>query len=311
MSTSKGRVLIAGGSGLIGRALVDDLAGNGYEVVVLSRNPDRVSGLPAGARAAEWDADTTDGWKNEVDGALAIVNLAGESVASGRWTEERKRRILDSRLDATGAVVSACRAVEQSGGRPPSVLLQGSAVGYYGPGGDRVLTEESPEGQDFLADVAVRWEAASEPVEGLGVRRVLLRTGVVLSSSGGVLEKMALPFKFFVGGKVGGGDQWVPWIHLHDEVRAIRFLLETQEARGPFNLVAPEPVQNAELSRRLAAELSRPSWMPAPSFALRLILGEMADLLLTGQRAVPEALATLGFSFRFPDLATALADLDL
>jgi uncharacterized protein (TIGR01777 family) len=300
------RVLITGGSGLIGSALTRSLAGAGYEVVVLSRAPDRVTGLPAGARAVRWDGQATDGWRAELEGARAVVNLAGESIAGGRWTEARKRRIRESRSRATRAV---SRAILQATDRP-GVLLQGSAVGFYGAreGDDRV-TEEAGAGGDFLADVTVDWEAASRPVEDAGVRRCLLRTGVVLSTEGGALPQMALPFKLFAGGPAGDGSQWVPWIHVRDEVRAIRFLLEADRAAGPFNLTAPEPVTNRELSRALGEALGRPSFLKAPGFALRLALGEMADVVLEGQRAVPERLLAAGFEFEFPNVRAALADL--
>ncbi len=299
------RVLITGGSGLIGRALTADLAGAGYEVVVLSRSPDRVSDLPAGARAAGWDGATADGWAAEADGARAIINLAGENLAAGRWTAARKRRILDSRLAATRAVVEA---IERAATRP-EVLLQGSGIDYYGSPGDEPVDESSPWGTGFLADVTAEWEAASAPAEGLGVRRVLLRTAMVLAADGGALAKLALPFRLFVGGPAGSGTQWVPWIHLADEVAAICFLLEHPDAAGPFDLAAPEPVTNAELSRTLARVLGRPCVFRAPAFALRLALGEMADMVLTGRRALPRRLEELGFSWRHPNLEEALEDL--
>lgn len=306
---SRGRVIVTGGSGLIGRALVAELAGAGYEVVVLTREPRGVKGLPAGARAVGWDAQTADGWGEEADGALALVNLAGESIADGRWTADKKRRILDSRVHSTRAVVQAVSRAEVK----PRVLVQGSAVGYYGGvsvGRDcPPLSEDAPPGDDFLADVVVRWEEASEPVEGLGVRRALARTGLVLDDEGGALPKMALPFKLFVGGPVAGGDQWVPWIHLADEVGALRFLIETPTASGPFNLAAPSPVTNGELSKAIASVLHRPALLPAPAFALKTLLGEMADVLLEGQRAVPTALEAAGFEFEYPRLRPALEDL--
>jgi hypothetical protein len=191
----------------------------------------------------------------------------------------------------------------------PRVLLQGSAVGYYGPSGDSVVTEEHPPGDDFLARVCIDWERSTAEVEGWGVRRALLRTGIVLARGGGALPKMALPFRLFAGGPLGDGRQWVPWIHLADEVGAIRFLLEAEGARGPFNLSAPEPVQNRDLARALGEALHRPSLLPTPSFALHLALGEMAGMVLEGQRAVPRALEGLGYAFRFPALGPALHDL--
>lgn len=296
------RILITGGSGLIGRALTADLAAAGYEVVVLSRSPERVTGLPDGARAAGWDAETADGWDDLLDGALGLVHLAGEPVAGGPWTARRKRSIRESRVRSSHAVLEAVRRTQSK----PRFLLQGSAVGYYGDRGAEVVVEDAPPGEGFLADVAVEWEAATAAVEELGVRRCVLRTGVVLTAEGGALPRMALPFKLFVGGPLGSGRQYVPWIHLDDEVAAIRFLAETAAASGPFNLTAPEPVTNREFSRQLAAVLGRPNLFRAPKLALHAVLGEMATVLLEGQRAVPAALEALGFRFRHRDVRSAL-----
>jgi len=303
-TTPSRRILIAGGSGSIGRALTADLAAAGYEVVILSRSPERVTGLPTGASAAGWDGETAEGWAHLADGALGVVNLAGESIADGPWTKAKKERILESRLQPTRAVVSAIAEVETK----PAFLLQGSAVGFYGDRGSEMVDETAAAGEGFLAETCVRWEAASVPVEELGVRRCLLRTGIVLAEDG-ALPKMALPFKMFIGGPLGSGEQYVPWIHLADEVAAIRFLAETEAARGPFNLTAPNPVTNRELSRAIADVLHRPSLLRAPRLALHVALGEMADMLLEGQRAVPAALEALGFRFRFTDVRAAVADL--
>lgn len=300
-----GRVIVTGGTGLIGRPLVAELAAAGHEVVVLSRSPERVRGLPAGARAAGWDAETADGWGGLADGALAIVHLAGEPLGEWPWTAERKRRILASRVDSTRAVAAAVRAARQ----PPRALLQSSGINFYGDTGGRVVDETAPAGKGFLADVCVRWEAASADVEERGVRRVLLRTAVVLDAEGGALPKMALPFKLFAGGPIGRGEQWLSWIHLADQVAAIRFLLAHEAAAGPFNLTAPEPATNRELSRRLAAALGRPNLFRVPETAVRLALGDMAVTVLGSVRAVPARLAALGFAFRFPTLEAALADL--
>lgn len=299
------RVLVTGGSGLIGRALTAELAGAGYEVVVLSRSPQEVHGLPAGARAERWDGETTEAWGHLADGALGIVHLAGESIADGPWTDARKQRIRDSRVLSSRAVLSALREAEER----PRFLLQGSAVGYYGPCGDEVVKEAHPRGDDFLARVCAEWEDATVEAAELGVRRAVLRTGVVLTTEGGALPRMALPFKLFLGGPLGSGRQYVPWIHLRDEVAALRFLAEHPSASGAFNLTAPEPVTNRELSKELGRALGRPSLLRAPAFALHLVLGEMADMLLHGQRAVPAALQQLGFEFAFPRLERALADL--
>jgi uncharacterized protein (TIGR01777 family) len=298
-------IIITGGTGLIGRALVANLAADGHEVVLLSRTPERATGLPAGARAEGWDGRTATGWGHLADGAKAIVNLAGESIAAGRWTAERKRHISESRLNAGRAVVQAVEAATHK----PHVVIQASAVGYYGPRGDEEVTEETPPGNDFLAQVAVEWEGSTAPVEALGVRRAIIRSGVVLSSAGGALPPLLLPFKLFAGGPLGHGQQWFPWIHVADEVGAIRFLIEDQAASGPFNLTAPHPLTNAEFSRVLGRVLRRPAIMPTPAFALRLLFGEMATVLLDGQRAAPRRLLGLGFIFRLPEAEAALRDL--
>jgi len=292
------RVVITGGSGLIGRALTADLAAAGYEVVIFSRNPERVRDLPLGVRAEAWHSQIAQE-------ATIIVNLAGESLAAGRWTAERKRRILESRVTA-GEFVS--RAVEAARIKP-RVVVQASAVGYYGPRGDEEVTEQSASGSGFLAPVCLAWEASTAPVETLGVRRPIIRTGVVLSTKGGALPRLLLPFRLFVGGPLGSGRQWFPWIHLADEVGAIRFLIENESARGPFNLASPRPVTNAAFSTELGEVLGRPSSFRVPGSALRLALGEMATALLDGQRALPRRLIELGYAFRFPDVHSALTDL--
>ncbi len=307
---TKMRILIAGGSGLIGRALVDLLLEEGHEITVLSRAPDRAS-LPSDVTVVKWDARSVQGWAHVVEEMDAIVNLAGESIAGGgplpaRWTASRKRRILESRLLATRAIVEGIRQARSK----PAVLVQGSAVGYYGGRIDDVLLdEEAPPGSDFLAEVAVQWEDASAPVEAMGVRRVVARTGLVLSNRGGSLPAILRPFHLFVGGPLGDGRQWWPWIHIQDEVRALRFLLSHEHAHGPFNLVAPNPVTNREFARIVGRVLHRPAVLSTPAFVLRLLLGEMSTLLLEGQRAVPKRLLALGYVFAFPDLEEALRDL--
>lgn len=299
------RVLITGGTGFLGRALAHSLLADGYEVIALSRRPEQARGLPPGVRVVHWDAHTAEGWGPLAEDAAAIVNLAGESIAGGPWTAERKRRIHDSRVNAGRAVVAAVQAAR----RKPGVVIQASAVGYYGPHGDEEVTEDTPPGEDFLARVAVDWEASTVPVEALGVRRVIIRTGLPLSREGGVFPFFLLPFRFFVGGPLGSGRQWVPWIHIADEIGAIRFLMENTEAQGPFNLSAPNPVTNAEFSRILGRVMRRPSFMRVPAFALRLILGELSTLMLSGQRQIPRRLVEMGYHFRFPDLEVALRDL--
>jgi uncharacterized protein (TIGR01777 family) len=299
------RALITGGSGLIGRALAANLARDNEEVIILSRRPERVIDLPAGVNIKWWDGHTTEAWGSVVDSIDAIINLAGENISSGRWTTERKRRILESRLNAGRAVVQAVEAAA----RKPRVVIQASGVGYYGPCADEEITVETPPGHDFLSRIAVDWEASTAPLEVLGVRRVIIRTGVVLSSAGGALPRMLLPFRLFAVRRLGSGRQWFPWIHIADEVRAIRFLMETERASGSFNLSAATPLTNAEFSRLLGKQLRRPALMPIPGFMLRLLFGEMATALLDGQRAIPQRLLQLGFKFQFTEASLALRDL--
>ncbi len=299
------RIVITGGSGLIGRTLAQSLIEAGDEVVVLSRKLEKASGLLPGVVVERWDGATAKGWGQLMEGANAVVNLAGENIAAGRWTPERRRRIRESRLNAGRAVVEAIEAAK----RRPQVLIQASGVGYYGDCGDQLLTEASEAGRDFLAQLAVEWEAGTAPVEAMGVRRAVIRTGVVLSSGGGALPSMLLPFRFFVGGRMGGGRQWFPWIHISDEVNAIRFLIDREDVSGVFNLTAPNPVTNGEFSDILGKQLGRPSAVPMPAFLLRLLFGEMADVLLFSERAVPQRLVQSAYVFQFAEVAGALRDL--
>jgi uncharacterized protein (TIGR01777 family) len=304
------RVIVTGGTGLIGRALAGRLVADGHETVVLSRSPDRGHDLPPAVRVVGWDARTAGGWGELVEGAGAIVNLAGASIAGerfppSRWTAARKRRIVDSRVGAGRAVVEAITAA----GRWPGVLVQASGVGYYGVHGAEEITEDHPAGDDFLAAVCQQWEASTQPVEALGVRRCVIRMGVVLAPAGGTLPLMALPFRLFAGGRIGSGRQQLPWIHLDDVAAAIAYLAGTPGASGPFNLTAPDSVTNAQFGRALAAALRRPYYLPAPALAFRLAFGELSTVVLDGQRAVPHRLAELGYPFRYPEIGGALAAL--
>ena len=301
-----GKIIITGGTGLIGTALAAEVAALGHEIVVLSRNPSEGKGLPAGTRVLAWDGSSAAGWGAEADAATAIVNLAGATIARPPWTESYKQRILASRVNAGKAVVEAITAAAKK----PGVVVQSSGVGYYGLHDDEEVTEETPPGADFLARVSVAWEASTAAVEAQGTRQVVIRTGLVLSAKGGVLPLLALPFRFFGGGPLGSGRQYMPWIHMADEVAALRFLIEHETARGAFNLAAPQPVSNKEFARVLGRVLHRPSLLPAPGFAMKLALGEMAELLLLGgQRVTPARLKQLGFQFRFTELEAALRDL--
>ena len=297
--------IIAGGSGLIGRALTADLTADGHEVIVLSRRPERVRDLPAGARAVGWDGRTPAGWQEHVDRSDAIVNLTGTRIAPWPWTAARKRQILDSRVHSGAAVVQAIEAA----GRRPRVVVQSSGVGFYGPRGDEAIDETAAPGDDFLAQVCIAWESTAEPLDALGVRRVIIRTGHVLSRTGGLLPYIALPYRLWLGGPMGTGRQGQPWIHVADHVAAVRWLMAHETASGAFNLVAPQHTTNATMSRALGQALGRPAFVTVPAFVLRLIWGEAATIMLDGQHAVPARLQELGFSFRFPTAAAALGDL--
>jgi uncharacterized protein (TIGR01777 family) len=299
------KVIVAGGTGLIGRALTDLLLATGDEVIVLSRRPNDVPSMAKGARLVGWDGESAAGWGQLIDGETAIVNLAGENIAGGRWTGERKRRLRDSRVLAGRAVATAVSDASAK----PRVVIQASAVGYYGPRRGEDITESDAPGTDFLARLCVEWEASTAGVEADGVRRVMIRTGVVLSLAGGALPRMALPFRFFVGGSLGSGRQAFPWIHLADEIAAIKFLIDSPTARGAFNLTAPGIETNAEFSRGLGAAIHRPTLLPTPAFALRAVFGEMSTVLLDGQRAIPKRLVEAGYAFRFMNSRTALNNL--
>jgi uncharacterized protein (TIGR01777 family) len=297
------RIIITGGSGLIGRALVDSLAQDGHEVIVLSRNPNSVTNLPKGARAEKWDGKSAQGWGELADGADAIVNLAGATI-SERWSDVRKKEIRDSRVNVGKAIVEAVKAAQQK----PSVVIQSSAVGYYGPRGSEEITEEIGAGNDFLASICKEWEASTAELDGMGIRRPIIRTGVVLDLHGGALPKMVMPVKMFVGGPIGSGKQYFPWIHLKDEVAAIRFLIENKTANGVYNLSAPKPLTNKEFTQAIGKVLGRPTFMPVPAVAMKTLFGEMATLLLDGQRQMPARLVKAGFKFQFTDAVAALKD---
>ncbi len=297
------RVIITGGTGLIGRALCVDLVPEGHDVIVLSRNPESVQNMPSGVRLEQWDARTTHGWGALVDGADAIINLAGAGIADARWSSKRKEAILNSRVNAGKAIIGAIEQAEQK----PRVLLQASAVGYYGAqSGDREITEESAPGNDYLAQVCFDWETSTSAADKMDIRRPILRTGIVLSNDGGAWPRIKLPFTVFAGGPLGRGEQWYPWIHITDEVRAIRFLLENSDAAGPFNLSAPTPVTNKALAAAVGNVMGRPAFMPAPAPALKIALGEMSTIVLDGQRAVPKHLLDLGFTYIYPDIEAAV-----
>lgn len=290
------KIIVAGGTGFLGHALVERLRRDGDDVHVLSRRP-------ASKGDIAWVPDGGTGpWAAALDDADAVINLAGESIAGGRWTPARKARIRESRVRATRSLVTAI----QQASRRPAAFLSGSAVGYYGPHGDETVTEQTPAGDDFLASVCRDWE--TEALRAAGTSRVvLLRTGIALERDGGALPQMALPFKLFAGGPAGSGRQYYSWIHRDDWVGLVSSVLRNASVSGPLNLTAPNPVPNREFAKTLGRVLRRPAFMPAPAFALRIALGEMADaLLLTGQRVLPAQAQAHGFQFRYPTLEPAL-----
>lgn len=298
-------VLITGGTGLIGRALTADLLRDGHAVTILTRDPERVKDPFGEVAYHKWDGKSAHGWGHLVETADILVNLAGANLSDGLWNEQRKKAIRDSRVNAGRAVVEAITSAQHK----PSVVVQASGVGYYGVNNPDLLNESSPLGKDFLSSVSRDWEAATQSVEAMGVRRVIIRSGVVFSQKSGALARMLLPFRLFVGGPLGSGRQWLSWIHLMDEVRAIRFLMETPSAAGVFNLAA-EPVTNAEFARVAGKVLHRPAFIPVPAFLLRLVLGEMSTVVLEGQRVSSKKLTDLGFQQIFWSLEEALKDLN-
>lgn len=295
------KVVVTGATGFVGRALVKALRTRGDEVRVLVRNPGEAR-AQLGADAFPWDAGTPVP-ADALAGVDAVVHLAGEGIADKRWTDARKKSLKASRVEGTRRVVEALTAASPR----PKVFVSGSAIGFYGdvPEGD--VTESSPAGKDFLAGLCVAWEAEAQKAEPLGVRVVLLRTGIVLGPGGGALGKMLLPFKLGAGGPMGSGKQWMSWIHLDDEIGLIVHALDNVNVTGPLNAVAPAPVRNRDFARALGRALHRPAIAPAPGFALKLLLGEMAGVaLLAGQKVIPAKAEATGYRFRYPALDAAL-----
>lgn len=298
------KIIMTGGTGLIGSALTQSFINDGHTVSILSRFPEKSTLPRAGVTLVKWDGQSSRGWEERVGEADVIVNLAGESLASGPWTGARKTRLLSSRIQAGQALLEAIRKSSQR----PKVLVQSSAVGYYGLSREASFDEDSPAGGDYLAKICVEWEDSTRVAEALGVRRLIIRTGVVLSLTGGAFPQMALPFRLWAGGPIGSGKQWISWIHLADQIGAIRFLIDQPQARGPFNLTTPEPLTNADFGRTLARTMRRPYWLPVPSLALKLLLGDMSTLVLDGQRVIPKNLISAGYPFRYSRLEDALKD---
>lgn len=301
------KVLIAGGSGLIGRRLAQGLAEDGHEVIVLSRGGG-ANGAVAGVRVVKWDARIAEGdWVKELAGAHGVVNLAGASIGSRRWTRRRMADLLATRLDATSAIV---QAIERStpADRRPSVLVNASGIDYYGDRGDEIMTEDGSPGDSFLARLSQQWEAAAQKAEPLGVRVVRIRTAMVFAHDALAFRLLTLPFRLFGGGPLGNGRQWFTWIHLDDIAGLYRLALEDSRASGPINGVAPDVRRESEVAKEIGRVLHRPAFVPAPAFMLRLALGAESQLLLDGRHATPAKAQALGYRFKFGGLREALKD---
>ncbi|MFY0729313.1 TIGR01777 family oxidoreductase [Pseudomonas sp. NFX15] len=294
-------ILLTGGTGLIGRQLCRHWSGQGHRLTVWSRRPEKVAKI-CGA-PVRGIARLEDLGQEPVE---AIINLAGAPIADRPWTHKRKALLWSSRITLTETLLAWLESREQK----PQVLISGSAVGWYGDGGERELTEDSgPVSEDFASQLCIAWEETAQRAQALGIRVVLIRTGLVLSAEGGFLSRLLLPFKLGLGGPIGNGRQWMPWIHIDDQIALIDFLLHRNEASGPYNACAPKPVRNREFAKTLGSVLHRPTFMPMPAFALRVGLGELSLLLLGGQKATPVRLVQAGFFFKFTDLRAALDEL--
>ncbi|MDA0660609.1 MAG: TIGR01777 family oxidoreductase [Planctomycetota bacterium] len=297
------KIAITGSTGLVGSALVPRLVASGHQVVSFQRGAGKQNRLPA-IQVATWDPMRGTIDPQGFADCDAVVHLAGENIAAGRWTPEQKDRIRDSRVQGTGLIARTLASLDKK----PSCFVCASAIGFYGDTGDRIVDESSPAGNGFLSDVCQAWESSASPARDAGIRVVFLRFGLILSRHGGALAKMMLPFKMGVGGVIGSGTQYWSWIALSDAVQAITHAISTNDLQGPVNVVAPEPVTNREFTRTLGQVLHRPTILPMPAFAARLAFGEMADHLMLGSsRVLPRVLQQTGFSYQSPDLASALA----
>ncbi|WP_395009626.1 TIGR01777 family oxidoreductase [Undibacterium sp.] len=294
-------ILITGGTGLIGRSLCAALTALGAQITVLSRRPQQVASL-CGSRVQAMQS--LDEWTPDIR-FDAVINLAGEPIVDAYWTERRKQVLRDSRIHLTHQLVEKIQQAKSK----PDVLISGSAIGYYGIVPEQSLGEDAPCGQDFSAQLCVDWEQAAKEAKESGVRVVLLRTGLVLDETGGMLKKLVLPFQLALGSRLGDGKQWMSWIHWQDYLRAVLFLLNNAKAEGAYNLTAPEPVTNAVFTKTLAQTLDRPAFFVAPAFVLKLVMGERSDLLLGGQKVLPQRLEESGFVFEFPELPNALQEI--
>ncbi len=295
------KVVIAGGTGFLGQHLSQELLRHNYEVCILSRSFREGRN---GVSYAQWDGKTVGAWASEVDGAAAVINLTGRNILT-RWSDSTKREILASRLEPIGALVAAMQQVPHK----PGVFVSASAVGYYGDTGAEPITESHDPGSGFAASVCSQWENAARRAEEIGVRTAIARIGLVLDTGGGALKPMALAFSLFVGGPIGSGRQYFPWVHMHDLVRALMMPIEDSSFAGAYNVAAPEQLTMKEFAKALGSVMKRPSWLPVPEFAVHLALGEASEMLLGGQRIIPSALINQGFRFDFTTAHDALNDL--
>lgn len=304
------RVFVTGGSGLIGTRLIRALHGRGDAVVLLTRRPDAVRpALGSVCTLVAGDPMKPGPWTEAVDDCDAVVNLAGENIFARRWNDDFKKVLLDSRVQTTENVVQALARRPRTASGAPKVLVNASAVGYYGPRGDEELTEDSPAGDDFLARICVAWEAAARKAEAQGVRVSLVRIGVVLAKEAGPLAMLLTPFRLGAGGPVGSGRQWMSWVHAADIVGILLLALDNAAAQGPINGTAPQPVTNRDFSTALGRALHRPSFLPTPAFGLKVLLGGVSEIITTGQRVLPRKAQALGYTFKFPSIDAALQDL--
>lgn len=300
-------VLITGGTGLIGTALTTKLLSEGHKITIVSRHPERVKKFSTDADIISWNMDSLVSSIEETD---VVINLAGASIAGSnplamRWTKKRKAEIMNSRIQAGTALTQSIHQAKKK----PEVLIQASAIGYYGNTGDDVVNETAPPGEDFLADICQSWEASTKNVEEINIRRVIIRIGLVFSQYGGLFQLLRLPFEFFLGGKIGAGKQHLSWIHIEDLVSAIQYLIENKKAQGHYNLTSPNPVQYDTFSKQLGETLNKPVWFTIPAFVLKLALGQAATLAIDGRAVYPKRLLEAGFNFKFDHLPLALKEL--
>lgn len=299
------KIIITGATGLIGKSISSELVKKGEEIIVFTRNvEDAINKVPHASLYVKWEYNKTDEWKEYIDNSYAVIHLAGANLFNRRWSKKYKRIITDSRIKSTQNLVKAISEVQNK----PEVLICSSAVGFYGNSGDKTLTEDSVPGNDFLADLCFQWEKTAEEVESFGVRRVSIRSGIVLSKNDGVFKKISLVFKLFAGGIIGSGNQWIPWIHINDIVNIYLFSLYNN-INGAVNAVSPNPVRMKEFADEMGKTLKRPLFIKVPEFLLKIILGETAEAALSSLRVIPQKLNNQNFKFQFENFSSSLRDL--